>query len=128
METLHYQTRRIINRVQNNYNTDALIHTAPADEYFTGQTEPAPVQELVPELEKLFNSGHDIILETNQGYDDEGGDCYQAFLIKPEHKEEFNAYFDRNYDRDGKMLWQLSIMEYITKYPSHIVTIWAGAY
>lgn len=126
MNTLHYQTRRIITRVQNNYNTDTLIHTAPADEYLTG--EPVPVQELVPELEKLFGSGHDIILETNQGYDDEGGDCYQAFLIKPEHKEAFNAYFDTNYERAGKMLWQLSIMEYITKNPSHIITIWAGAY
>lgn len=125
---LHYHTQRILDRTFQSGVSDAVIHTDPVNEYSVNKVDPLPVKELVPELNKLFNSGHDIVLETNQGYDDEGGDCYQAYIIKPEHKEAFWKYYNENIDRDGKMLWQLCIFEYILANPSHFITLWAGPY
>lgn len=128
MDNLNYQTKRLIKRVNNNYNDKAHLHLDPADAYFQSEKDPCPIEDLIPELETLFNQGADIILETNQGYDDEGGDCYQAYIIRPEFKATFQHYYDLNYERDGKCLFQLCIMEYITQNPEHIITLWAGPY
>lgn len=128
---LTYQTRRIIQRVQNNQNDQAAIHLSVHKYAKKGEDqEPRPIDDpiLINAINNLFLIGYDIYLETNQGYDDEGGDCYIAYLVKPRFKKAARHYWDMNYERDGQMLFNIALMEYIVKYPSHFIQIWAGPY
>ena len=77
-------------------------------------------------LYSLFEAGSDIILET-MGQDD-GGPVYQAYIIRSDHKQHYQDYYDDNEERDGAMLWEGATMEYILKYPKNIVTVWSGPY
>lgn len=126
----HYNTERILDRVHHNQNDECYIGTEPANEYQTESfPEPEQInQELADQLDFMFEAGAELILETNQGHDDEGGDCYQAYIVLPDFKKHFQEYYDDNYERDGKCLWQLCVMEYINKFPGNLRIVWAGAY
>ena len=131
--TMHYATRRIIKCVNRNYNSQMTIYYKPANLYPTDYQEPQEPELLIEELENLFNSGNEIILETQQGFDDEGQDCYHAYIIRAEYKEQYYHYWDMNYERklpngEPQALYQLCTMEYILKHPEHIITIWAGPF
>lgn len=118
----NYQTLRILKMVGCNDNQEINISTDPKDNVIH-YAEP----EIMEKLDKLFDDGADIILETNQGYDDDGGDCYQAYVIKAEHKEEFNRFWNQRME-DNQDHWQLAIFCYILTNPEHIITVWAGPY
>ena len=126
----HFNTERILGRVSGNWNDWCYLSTVPVNEcQASGTPEPQEInQELANELDKLFEGGADLILETNQVHDDEGGDCYQAYIVLPEAKKGFWEYWDDNSERDGLCLWQLCIMEYIVKFPSNVRMVWAGPY
>jgi hypothetical protein len=126
----HYNTKRILHKVCTNQNDEAYISDRPVNEYQTGvYPEPRPIdQAFADQLDKLFKEGADILLETNQGWNDEGGDCYQAYIVLPEFTKHAWEYWDLNYERDGQCLWQICLMEYIMKFPANLRVVWAGAY
>lgn len=118
MNNLHYATQRIIDRVLTNANSDAAIW---GDEI--KRIDPVPVKDLIPELEHLFNNGYDIVLETNQGFDDDGGDCYIAYLIKPQCKDKLHKAWEEDAED-----FNLVTMNHLIKNPKDFIQIWAGPY
>jgi len=124
----HYATKRIIEQIDNNDNYDCYLSNGPIDSY-NGSNEPHELnQKFADKLDRIFKSGADIVLETKQGYADDGGDCYQAYILLPEYQKEFNEYFEENYEKDGKCYFQLCIMEYLLSKPEQLRVVWAGPY
>jgi hypothetical protein len=79
---MHYQAKHILGRVGDNYcslSDNGL--QVPGEDW----PEPKlPDRELQLQLDALFEGGAELAFEMDFGWADEGGNCYQAFILKPE--------------------------------------------
>ena len=123
----HYATDHLIHQVNHNYNDQTVL--SQHLEWRTLETaEPDDIETLVPRLNDIFNAGGSIILETSQGFDDDGGNCYQAYIVEKKNAKHFQEYWDDNYEKDDTPRYQHCIFEYIVKYPENLMVLWAGPY
>ncbi len=125
-----YHTGRIINRVAENYNHDMVLQFSPINGHFNDEdTEPDRIdQSMVTRLDFLFLAGAEIVLETDIGYDDDGGNCYQAYIIKPEHKAEYDKHYFHSLEDENMANSSLVAFTYILAHPDHFISVWAGPY
>ena len=145
---MHYSTERIINAVYNNYagcgiyNDDIqiLFGTTNGFEKPPWQSEPCSMEDFqvtvpttdvvhsFPEyLDPIFEDESQLILETYEGADDDGGPCYQAFILV----EDWVSHFWQEYNQQAavqQVFLNLFIFNYISKNPEAFMIIWAGPY
>lgn len=119
---MNYNTQRIINAIKDNYNDRGII-IYNAHEY-AGEGVPVNPEALIQPLNELFNQGALILLETRIGYDDEGGESYDAFVLKPEL---INHHADYVIEHD-RMPYVAAAMKYITEFPENVAHVWAGPF
>ena len=140
---MHYNTRRIIDQVRSNDNQDIQIMFGTTKGLVVPdwQPKPLPIEEFriiggcVPSvtferyLDGIFHDGADLIMEAFQGHDDDGGTCYQAYILKVDWVAHFNKYYLEKYT--GSMAdsnLQLITMKYLVANPDSHMVIWSGPY
>ena len=133
---MHYHTERILAQIRNNYNQDFAILTEPADQRFEKNSpyrEPVNIDDLeelkdrdryILFLEELFECGAELILETHEGHEDDGGTCYCAYIVRDAFENHFREYW--NSHQQSKT--GICTLSYIAAFPKHIITVWAGPY
>jgi len=140
---MHYSTQRIMDRVYNNggpvYNDDiqVLLGYTSGYEKLDDHPEPLSMEEFqttvpttdtilsFPEyLDDIFEDGAYLLLETYDSADDDGGPCYQAYIIDPDWVQHYEAYLDHNQQLDRNV----AILRYISDNPEAFTIIWAGPY
>lgn len=123
---MNYQTQRIITSVQNNYNFLMTLNLQGCNEFAEpGSPDPADPKSFEEQLDSLFNNGASIAFEILNGWDDEGGQSYNAYIIKPEFFSHYQYFLDSNMD---KQLYNFSVMTYISQNPNHFAHVWAGPF
>ena len=103
----HYATQHILLRVRSNDNNDLTIDDKAPPRF--------PDQSVADELDKLFLDGAKLIHEGHELFDDDGGECYTAYILKAGLVNAYNA--------SG-----ILAMKYIVEHPEYIITVWAGPY
>jgi hypothetical protein len=84
---MHYHTQRILERVEDSY---CSLHDGGLQVPGEDWPEPKkPDRALQRQLDALFESGAELAFEMDHGWADEGGNCYQAFILKPEFVKEW---------------------------------------
>jgi len=106
-------------------NDDVHIQTCTHD-FFGDKFNPQPLQDQVPRILDL--SDHQLLMTkiTNEG--DEGGNCIEFFLLKPEWK---NAYWGKwnDIDKSDNEKSRLTLdHRYLLKHPKQFIHIWCGPY
>ena len=120
-----YRTERILQQIKRNDNQYA--------EFKLGMLTPGSLNPDIPNhafadaIDTLFKNGAEIVLETHTGFDDDGGDCYQCYIVKPEWKATFHHYLDTTID-DDCFIFHIAAMQYIVMHPNRIAIVWAGPY
>ena len=108
-----------------------VLQMGPINGHFDDLTDSGPDllnQDMVTRLDFLFLAGHAIILESDIGYDDDGGNCYQAYILKPEHKEAYDKHYFHSLEDENMANSSLVAFQYILAYPDHFISVWAGPY
>ena len=142
---MHYSTERIMNAVYNNhigadlYNDDIQIifGTALGQQIPPWQREPysmeafqvtVPTTDIVLSffeyLDAIFEDGAELIIETTILAGDDGGPCYQAYILDVDWVQHYNEYMDQQADA----LLHDSIFSYITTNNEAFMMVWAGPY
>lgn len=87
----HYQTRHVLRKVGGNY---CLLNDIGLQVPGEGWPEAKlPDEELTKQLNDLFDGGAILAFEMDFGWDDEGGNCYQAFILKAEFVQRWSDQF-----------------------------------
>lgn len=127
----HYQTKHLIFKIEHNANAHCTLTEGAGRIHEEGMPEPElPGRWLRTQLNKLFGAGAYLVLETNTSWDDEGGDCYQAYIIAPEHAKEYHEERDKATmgPVDGPPPDLLFEHRYLVAHPERFWHIWAGPY
>lgn len=123
----HYQTKHLVRQLgrrgQGNYSLGRGAGSSANNQL------PEPTQldgrkanrQLHKSLDQLFNDGASLILETDRGWDDEGGNCFEAYILMKEWTADF---FDNSINSDD----QLYSMRYIVEHPDRFWLLWSGPY
>ncbi len=142
---MHYHTERIINQVYNNqlaythYNDDIQVLFGSTNGFNVAPWLPYPcsmesfqvtvpttdvVLSLPEYLDGIFEDESQLILETHEGIDDDGGSCYQAYILMEDHVQHFYHEFRQS----GDPSVSLFLFKYILDNPEAFMIIWAGPY
>lgn len=91
----HYQTLHLMSKVHGEH---VSLHDNGTHPPGTDIPEPKLADRALSEqLDDLFNGGAHLAFEMNFGWDDEGGNCYQAFILKADHVQRYSdAFIDTN--------------------------------
>jgi hypothetical protein len=91
----HYQTPHVLRRIGGNY---CSLHDGGLQVPGEDWPEPKkPDEGLTKQLDDLFNGGAILTFEMDFGWDDELGNCYQAFILKAEFVQDYsNRFVDSN--------------------------------
>lgn len=131
----HYATQRILNTISNQSNDHFIINENVKTFKGTPYQEPTPASDItdtdtlanIKKLNDIFsNPKAQIILETNTGFDDDGENCYEAYILKPDHVEHFNTFMYNSCKYQNHYVF--SILQYITQFPENVISVWAGPY
>lgn len=131
----HYATQRILKTIFHQLNNHFIINENVKSFKGTPYQEPTPASDItdtdtlanIKKLNDIFsNPKAQIILETNTGFDDDGENCYEVYILKPEHFDHFNTF--RNDSNLNETHYIFSIMQYITLFPENVISVWAGPY
>ena len=118
-----YKTERILQQIEQNDNQYSEFKF---DMLTSGSLNPEiPDQAFADVLDTLFQNGAEIALETHTGFDDDGGDCYQCYIVKPEWRDAFHHYLDTTID-DDCFIFHIAAMRYVVMNSNHIAIVWAG--
>ena len=139
---MHYNTKRIIDQVRSNENQDIQVMFGTTNGLIIPNWQPMPLSiedfEIIggmptvgfeQYLDGIFEDGADLLIETYQGHDDDGGTCYQAYILQVDWVAHFNAYCLEKFT--GSMAesnLQLLTMKYLIANPDSYMIIWAGPY
>jgi len=132
-EIQDWETREVLQHILLNWlNQNAmLIHNIQA--YFTNDNNPTDLWDpkepaaiaFVKELKEFFNKDAEILLHTYSASGDDGGPCYKCYILKPEHKEHYQEYWDKLWDTEPLTDIELT---YIAFNPTHVSMVWVGPY
>lgn len=130
----HYQTRHIVWKIDHNANSYCTLLKGGPKMHEEGDREPElPGAWLKQQLNLIFEEGGELVLETNRGWDDEGGDCYEAWIVLPEFRKHYFEQYDKETmppsegpnARTPELMFEL---KYIAAHPEQFAYIWAGPY
>ena len=140
---MHYSTQRIMDQVYNNggavYNDDIQILHGYVSGYEKADGQPEPLsmedfQTTIPttdvvlsfpeHLDEIFEDGAQLLIETYDSADDDGGSCYQAYILDPDWVQHYEAYLEHNQQLDRN----IAMLRYISDNPEAFMIIWAGPY
>lgn len=125
----HYQTAHILENVVRNYNSQVSLTRQPGRYFLDGDPEPGDPELIRPFLDRLFQKGAWLALETYENWDDEGGQCYQAYIVAPEHVKAYHEAKDlAMYPADGEPYDGLFVHRHLASHPDQYFLVWAGPY
>lgn len=145
---MHYSTKQIMNSVYQNilghgfYNDRIQIMQGDTGGFSkpAWQHEPCsmeafqltvPTTDIIlsfPEyLDHIFEDGAQLIIETYEGADDDGGTCYQAFILDVDWVHHFWRDFNASNLIQSVNL-TLFTVEFIINNPEAFMVVWAGPY
>lgn len=127
----HYQTAHVLENVVRNYNSNVSL-TKGLNRMFdpSVDSEPSDPELIRSVLDDLFNSGAWLALETYENWDDEGGQCYQAYIVSPEfvqlyHKDRDQVVYPPVDKQQPDLLFT---HRHIVEHPEQYWLVWAGPY
>ena len=147
---MDWRTEHILNRVRNGENDHLTLGLNGLDNFNDGKSKfeepicmdrnygclrPGELEDIdryKNKLDSLFTEDNsDLVLEIYEDHGSEGGECYQAYIIKGEHQKALQTYMDHRNEVGeliGKQYYFLSKLEYITMHPDQFIVVWAGPY
>lgn len=130
MKTLHYQTEHILKSLEDNKSFSNYCLCITETNEFTNSADILDLRDendkrlATQQLEELFDKGYDTIFQVRSGYDEEGGQCIEHYLIKPEHYPHLQNLIS-SYEGPS---FHSFYMKYLLDFPEHTLTVWSGAY
>ena len=121
----NYQTQDIIRNVHTNTNKEWVLRTSIL-EYENSATS-TDLKELSEVLDYHFDNDAIVIMHTHTLSDDDGGECYQAYILKGSHHQFYLDIHQEVMQDDTINQMATFDMQYIINHPSHVMILWAGS-
>lgn len=117
----HYQTNHIMESLRRRANGDYAILRDRLTPQFDPNQEPVERHRLIPKLNELFDGGAIVAFSTDSNWDDDGGNCYNVYILK---KEFVKDYCDNLFESDDGLYY----LKHFVAHPDQYWHLWAGPF